>query len=68
MFSQEFGVIVGGFNDKFYANSADFQKITRENNGVNFLLVVTDIVTSRAFVQALKDKTADSIVKGFKRY
>lgn len=50
--------IVSGIDDLWQADLADMQKISRQNGGYNFLLVVIDVFSKFLWVKPLKNKTA----------
>ena len=46
---------------------ADISLISRFNKGIKYLLCVIDLLSRYSWVIPLKNKKADSIVKGFKK-
>ena len=58
-------VVVSGIDDQFDADLADVSNITKENDGVKYLLFVIDIFSKYLWVEPLKNKTAKEVVKGF---
>lgn len=59
-------VVVSGIDDQFDADLADVSKISHENDGVKYLLVVIDIFSKYLWIQPLKNKRAKDVVNGFK--
>ena len=60
-------VIVKGVDDQHDADLADFQKLSKRNNGINWLLVVIDIFSRYAWVEPIKDKTEKKVVQAFEK-
>ena len=60
-------VMVKGIDDQFEADLASMTDYAKDNNGYKYLLTVIDVFSRYAWVEPLKDKTADSIVKAFKK-
>lgn len=58
-------VIVSGIDDQFDADLASFIPYSNDNDGFKYLLVVIDIFSRYAWVEPIKDKTANEIVKAF---
>ena len=58
-------VIVAGIDDQFDADLASLVYYSDDNDGYKYLLVVIDIFSHYAWVQPLKDKTAQHIVNAF---
>ena len=44
---------------------ADMSNISRQNNGVKFLLVCIDVLSRFLFIRPLKNKTAEAVNKAF---
>ncbi|GIY85182.1 hypothetical protein CEXT_30161 [Caerostris extrusa] len=61
-------VIVGGIDEQFQADLLDLQSIKQFNNGYKFLLTCIDVFSKYAWAIPLKDKTGQSILKGFQKY
>ena len=60
-------VIVMGMNDQYKVDLADMQKLKDKNDGVAFLLVIIDIFTHYLWVEPLKTKTKEDVIKAFKK-
>ncbi|GIY69298.1 uncharacterized transposon-derived protein F54H12.3 [Caerostris darwini] len=60
-------VIVGGIDEQFQADLSDLQSIKQFNNGYKFLLTCIDVFSKYAWAIPLKDKTGQSILKGFQK-
>ena len=58
-------VVVEGIDDQFDIDLASFIYYADENDGYKYLLVVIDIFSRYGWVEPLKDKTANEIVKAF---
>ena len=58
-------VIVKGIDDQFDADLASFIPYAEDNDGFKYLLAVIDIFSRYAWVEPLKDKTAQSIIQAF---
>ncbi|GIY45788.1 hypothetical protein CEXT_749081 [Caerostris extrusa] len=61
-------VIVGGIDEQFQADLLDLQSIKQFNNGYKFLLTCIDVFSKYSWAIPLKDKTGQSILKGFQKY
>lgn len=57
--------VVTNINDLWEADLVDLQKLQKDNNGIKYLLTVIDIFSKKAYVEPLKDKTAQSIIRAF---
>ena len=56
------------FQDNIWGvDLADMQLLSRQNNGIKYLLWVIDLFSKYAFVVPLKDKKGASVVKGFEK-
>lgn len=62
-------VIVSGIDDQFDADLADMsdKNYSDANDGVKFLLIVIDIFSRFLWVQPLKDKSAETVLKAFQK-
>ena len=60
-------VIVNRIDDQFDAELASFISYANDNNGYKYLLVVIDIFSRYAWVEPIKDKTANEIVQAFNK-
>ena len=58
-------VVVEGIDDQFDIDLASLIYYADENDGYKYLLVVIDIFSRYRWVEPLKDKTANEIVKAF---
>ena len=58
-------VIVAGIDDQFDTDLASFIPYSDDNDGYKYLLAVIDIFSRYAWVEPLKDKTANEIVRAF---
>ena len=47
------------------ADLAFVQDVVEENDGVNYLLVVIDVLSKYVWVRAMKNKTARSLLEAF---
>ena len=54
--------IVGGPNQQWQAYLIDVTRLSRHNQGINFLLTCIDVFSKKAWVEPLKDQTATSLV------
>ena len=60
-------VIVYGIDYLWQADLVDVSSIAQYNNGICFLLTVIDVFSNYAWIEPLKNKSAESIVKAFKK-
>ena len=58
-------VVVEGIDDQFDIDLASLIYYADENDGYKYILVVIDIFSHYGWVEPLKDKTANEIVKAF---
>lgn len=56
---------VYGIDFQWQADLADLQSIKGRNNGNRYLLCVIDVFSKRAWVRAIKDKTAKTLIRAF---
>ena len=56
-----------GIDDQFDADLASMSDYEKSNDGYKYLLVVIDIFSRYAWIEPLKNKTADSIVRAFNK-
>ena len=56
-------VLVHGLNDQYEMNLCDVSKLARSNRNIHFLLLVVDVFSRYAFVEPLKNKRAESVLK-----
>ena len=54
-----------GIDDQFDADLASMVDYEKSNDGYKYLLVVIDIFSRYAWIQPLKNKSAENIVKAF---
>ena len=59
--------IVKGLNDQWQLDLIDMQKLKRHNNGTRYLLSIIDCFSRQAYLEPLKNKTAEETLNGFKR-
>ena len=59
-------VLVNGNNKIWAADLADMRALSKENEGVNFLLLVIDIFNKYGWIKPLKDKKGETIVNALK--
>ena len=59
-------VLVSGIDKIWAADLADMQALSKENEGVNFLLLVIDTFSKYGWIVPLKNKKAQTIVKALK--
>lgn len=57
--------LVTNINDLWESDLVDLQKLQKENDGIRFLLTTIDVFSKKAYVEPLKDKTAQSIIRAF---
>ncbi|GFT28244.1 uncharacterized transposon-derived protein F54H12.3 [Trichonephila clavipes] len=60
-------VIVGRINQQFQADLVDMQSLSSLNDGYKYVLTCIDVLSKYAWAIPLKNKTAESIVSGFKK-
>ena len=60
-------VIVEGIDDQFDADLASMADYENSNDGYKYLLVVIDIFSRYAWVEPMKNKNAETIVKAFEK-
>ena len=60
-------VLVEVIDDQFDADLASMSDYEKSNDGYKYLLVVIDIFSRYAWIEPLKNKTADSIVRAFNK-
>lgn len=57
--------VARGLHETHQTDLADVSKHAKYNNGIKFILVVIDVLSKKAYAEALKDKSNASVVKGF---
>jgi hypothetical protein len=60
-------VVTSGLNDQLQADLMDMHHIAKENKGYKYILAAIDCFSRFAYLEALKDKTAESTAIAFKR-
>ena len=58
-------VMVGGIDHQWQADLVDVARLSKENDGIKFLLTVIDVLSKYAWVVPLRDKTGRSLVEAF---
>lgn len=58
---------VSNIDDVWEADLADMQSLKSYNDGYRYILVVIDVLSKYAWVEALKDKSAPTVLEGFKK-
>ena len=56
-------VVVAGIDDQFDIDLADVSNISNENDSVRYFLFVIDIFSKYLWIEPLKNKTANDVVK-----
>ena len=59
-------VLVSGNNEIWAADLADMRALSKENDGINFLLLVIDTFNKYGWIVPLKNKKGETIVKALK--
>ena len=54
-----------GINDLWQSDLVDMQKLSRQNGGYKYILMVIDTFSKRGWARPLKSKHADSVVQAF---
>jgi len=57
-------VIVSGPNEQLDVDLADMQSLSKDNDGIKYLLVAIDVFSRYAWVEPLKNKTAKEVERG----
>lgn len=60
-------VSLRGINDLIQVDLAEFQKLSKENRGIKFLLVGINCFTKKAFAEPIKNKTAKTVAEAMKK-
>ena len=60
-------IITKGLRDLFEADLMDVSNISEDNDDVTFILVVIDAFSRELWLEALKSKEADEVLKGFEK-
>ena len=58
-------IIVGGIDKTWQADLADFQNVSKDNDGFRYVLVVIDVFSKFVWVELLKNKTAQIVLDAF---
>ena len=56
-----------GMDSDWQADLADMQRLSKFNDGYNFLLVCVDVLSKYAWVETVKNKTAKEVATAFER-
>lgn len=59
--------IVNNIDDIWQADLVDLQKLSKDNDGIKYLLTVIDVFSKKAFVEPLKNKSTQNIISAFER-
>ena len=59
-------VIVDGLDEQWQADLADVKKFKASNDGVEYLLIVIDVLSRYAWVRPVKSKNAESVATAFR--
>jgi transposase InsO family protein len=57
---------VSGIDSQWQADLADMQSLSKENDGVKYLLTVIDVFSKFAWIVPIKDKTSKEMVSAFR--
>jgi hypothetical protein len=57
-------VIVSGPNEQLDVDLEDMQSLSKDNDGIKYLLVAIDVFSRYAWVEPLKNKTAKEVEGG----
>jgi transposase InsO family protein len=57
-------VIVSGPNEQLDVDWADMQSLSKDNDGIEYLLVAMDVFSRYAWVEPMKNKTAKEVERG----
>ncbi|CAB4038544.1 uncharacterized transposon-derived [Paramuricea clavata] len=58
-------VIVGAMDDEWEADLVIMDSLSQQNNGYKYVLTVIDVLSKYAWVEAIKAKTGNNLVKAF---
>ncbi|GFV05404.1 putative uncharacterized transposon-derived protein F54H12.3 [Trichonephila clavipes] len=56
-----------GIGDLIQSDLVDMSKFSRQNKGIKFLLTSIDVFSKKAYVQALKNKSANVVLEAFQK-
>ena len=57
-------VIVSGPNEQLDVDLANIQSLSKDNDGITYLLVAVDVLSRYTWVEPLKNKTAKEVERG----
>ena len=60
-------VIVGAMDDEWEADLVIMDSLSQQNNGYKYVLTVIDVLSKYAWVEAIKAKTGNNLVKAFEK-
>ena len=60
-------VIVGAMDDEWEADLVIMDSLSQQNNGYKYVLTVIDVLSKYAWVEAIKAKTGNNLVKVFEK-
>ena len=60
-------VIVGGIDKELEADLVIMDSLSKENNGYKYILTVIDVLSKYAWVEPLKTKSGENLVKAFEK-
>jgi hypothetical protein len=60
-------VIVGAMDDEWEADLVIMDSLSQQNNGYKYVLTVIDVLRKYAWVEAIKAKTGNNLVKAFEK-
>ena len=63
-FDEGLKVIVSGPNEQLDVDLEDMQSLSKDNDGIKYLLVAIDVFSRYAWVEPLKNKTAKEVERG----
>ena len=63
---KSYRIIVAGIDDTWQADLIDVKKFAKVNDDYKYILTVIDVFSKKAWAIAIKDKTGDTVLNGFK--
>ena len=60
-------LIVGAMDDEWEADLVIMDSLSQQNNGYKYVLTVIDVLSKYAWVEAIKAKTGNNLVKAFEK-
>ena len=60
-------VIFGGIDKEWEADLVIMDSLSKENNGCKYILTVIDVLSKYAWVEPLKTKSGENLVKAFQK-